>query len=104
MPEIMQYVPGASVFHRLNPLVKLLMVVLVAVLAVTTSTLALLALAEECSLSPAEARERTARVVGAVAGWRDAARRNGIREQEITMMADSIVPRVDAVIAAARKA
>ena len=65
---------------------------------------ALLALAEECSLSPAEARERTARVVGAVAGWRDAARRNGIREQEITMMADSIVPRVDAVIAAARKA
>lgn len=43
MPEIMQYVPGASIFHRLNPLVKLLMVVLVAVLAVTTSTLALLA-------------------------------------------------------------
>ena len=65
---------------------------------------ALLALAEECSLSPAQARERTAHVAGAIAGWRDAARRNGIRAQEITMMADSIVPRLDAVIAAASKA
>jgi energy-coupling factor transport system permease protein len=37
MPEIMQYVSGTSVFHRLNPLAKLLMVALVAVLAVTTS-------------------------------------------------------------------
>jgi serine/threonine-protein kinase HipA len=43
-------------------------------------------------------------VAGAIAGWRDAARRNGIRAQEITMMADSIVPRLDAVIAAASKA
>lgn len=65
---------------------------------------ALLALSQECSLSPAQARGRMTRVAGAVSGWRDAARRNGIREQEITMMADSIVPRVDAVIAAARKA
>jgi len=65
---------------------------------------ALLALAEECSLSPAQARERIARVAGAVTGWRDAARRNGVREQEIAMMADSIVPRLDAVIATARKA
>jgi energy-coupling factor transport system permease protein len=38
----MQYVPGVSIFHRLNPLTKLLMVVLVAVLAVTTSNLAML--------------------------------------------------------------
>ena len=65
---------------------------------------ALLALAEECSLSPAQARERIARVAGAAAGWRDAARRNGVREQEITMMADSIVPRLDAVIATSGKA
>lgn len=65
---------------------------------------ALLALAEECSLSPAQARERTVRVIGAVGGWRDAARRNGVREQEISMMADSIVPRLDAVIAALSKA
>jgi serine/threonine-protein kinase HipA len=65
---------------------------------------ALLPLAEECGLSPAQARERIARVAGAVAGWRDAARRNGVREQEITMMADSIVPRLDTVIATASKA
>lgn len=39
MPEVMQYVPGTSIFHRLNPLVKLLMVGLVAVLAVTTTGL-----------------------------------------------------------------
>ncbi|MFV0406818.1 MAG: type II toxin-antitoxin system HipA family toxin [Propioniciclava sp.] len=58
---------------------------------------ALLALAEECGLSPVQARERMAQVAGAVAGWRDAARRNGIREQGITMMADSIVPRLDMV-------
>ena len=44
MPEIMQYVPGTSIFHRLNPLTKILMIVLVAVLAVTTSSLALLGL------------------------------------------------------------
>ncbi|WP_427868705.1 type II toxin-antitoxin system HipA family toxin [Leucobacter luti] len=64
---------------------------------------ALLALAEECSLSPTQARERIARVAEAVTGWRDAARKNGAREQEITMMAESIEPRMNAVIAAARK-
>ena len=64
---------------------------------------ALLALAEECSLSPAQARDRIARVAQAVTGWRDAAQKNGVREQEITMMADSIEPRMNAVIAAARK-
>lgn len=62
------------------------------------------ALAEECSLSPSQARERTARVAGALTGWRDGARRNGIREQEITMMADSIELRLDAVITTASKA
>lgn len=44
MPEIMQYVPGTSLFHRLNPLSKLLMVILVAALAITTSSLLPLAL------------------------------------------------------------
>ncbi len=44
MPEIMQYIPGSSIFHRLNPLTKILMIVLVAVLAVSTSSLALLGL------------------------------------------------------------
>jgi serine/threonine-protein kinase HipA len=42
------------------------------------------------------------RVAGAVSGWRDAARRNGIREQEITMMADSIEVRLGALVGAAR--
>lgn len=39
MPEIMQYVPGTSLFHSLNPLSKLLMVALVAALAITTNSL-----------------------------------------------------------------
>lgn len=65
---------------------------------------ALLALAERCSLSPAQARERTARVTGSLAGWREAARRNGIREQEVTMMVESIDTRLDAVIATVSKA
>lgn len=39
MQEIMQYVPGTSLFHRLNPLSKLLMVALVAFLAITTVSL-----------------------------------------------------------------
>lgn len=65
---------------------------------------ALLALAEECSLSPAQARERIARVARAATGWRDAARRNGVREQEITMMAESIEPRMNTVIATVSKA
>lgn len=71
--------------------------------APTDEAEALLALAEECILSPAQARKRIARVAGAVTGWRDAARRNGVREQEITMMAESIEPRMNTMIAA-RKA
>ncbi|MFC7622364.1 type II toxin-antitoxin system HipA family toxin [Microlunatus sp. GCM10028923] len=62
---------------------------------------ALLALAEECSLSPAQARERMTRVAGALAGWRDAARKHGIREREITIMAETIQARLNAVLAAA---
>lgn len=62
---------------------------------------ALLALAEDCSLEAARARERMQRVTSALTGWRDAARRNSVRAQEITMMAESIQPRLDAVLAAA---
>ncbi|OFV76956.1 type II toxin-antitoxin system HipA family toxin [Rhodococcus erythropolis] len=62
---------------------------------------ALLAFAEECSLDAARARERMGRVAAALTGWRDAARRNSARAQEITMMAESIQPRLEAVLAAA---
>lgn len=43
MPEIMQYVPGTSLFHRLNPLSKLVMVALVSLLAIATTSLVPLA-------------------------------------------------------------
>lgn len=42
-------------------------------------------------------------MAGAVAWWHDTARRNGVLEQEITMMAESIEPRMNTVIAMARK-
>ncbi|MGL5828113.1 MAG: type II toxin-antitoxin system HipA family toxin [Angustibacter sp.] len=57
----------------------------------------LLTLAEECGLSPAQARARIGRVADALAHWREAARRNRIGEGEISMMADSIGPRLAAV-------
>ena len=62
---------------------------------------ALVALAEECGLRTDQARERIRRVGGAMAGWRDAARRNQIHEQEIMMMAESIDVRLEAVRAVA---
>ncbi|MBS9376232.1 type II toxin-antitoxin system HipA family toxin [Rhodococcus sp. B50] len=61
----------------------------------------LLALAEDCSLNAAQAREKMRRVAGALSSWRDAARNNGLHTQEITMMAESIQPRLEAVLAAA---
>lgn len=61
----------------------------------------LLALAEECSLTAEQGRERMSRVAGALANWRDQARRNRISEHEITMMAESIEPRLNAVVKAA---
>lgn len=64
---------------------------------------ALLPLAEECNLSPTRARERMTQVAGLLTGWRDAARNNGIREQEMEMMAKSIQPRLGAVLAAAER-
>lgn len=54
---------------------------------------ALLAFAGDCSLSLERARGRIERITSALAGWREAARRNQIREREITMMAESIGPR-----------
>ncbi|MFV0535177.1 MAG: type II toxin-antitoxin system HipA family toxin [Cumulibacter sp.] len=65
---------------------------------------ALLALAEECGLSAGRADERIRRIAGAMAGWRDAARRNQVREQEVAMMAESIDVRLEAVRAATSKA
>ena len=62
---------------------------------------ALLALAEECSLSPEQARESIRRVAAVMAGWRDAARKHSIREQEITMMSEALDARLAAVTAEA---
>lgn len=61
---------------------------------------ALLALAQECDLSAEQASERIRRIGDAMADWRDAARNNQIREQEITMMAESIQARLEAVMTA----
>lgn len=61
---------------------------------------ALLALAQECDLSAEQASQRIRRIGDAMADWRDAARRNQIREQEITMMTESIQARLEAVMTA----
>ena len=58
---------------------------------------ALLPLAEECGLSAEQARTRIRRILGVMTSWRDVARRHGIREQEITMMAESIETRIATV-------
>ncbi|GGP11950.1 hypothetical protein LDL08_31285 [Nonomuraea glycinis] len=50
----------------------------------------LLALAEDCSLTPEAARERMRRVAASPAGWRDRARENQIADREIAMMAESM--------------
>lgn len=63
---------------------------------------ALLALADTCSLTLEQARGRIERIAGVLTGWEVAARRNQIREQEITMMAESIRPRLEAVTAMGR--
>lgn len=62
---------------------------------------ALLNFAHECSLTPTDARARMKVIASGLSKWRDVARRNGIREQEITMMAESIEPRLEFVVAAA---
>lgn len=65
---------------------------------------ALLPLAEECSLTAEQGRERIHAVVDALTGWKECARSNGIGEREITTMAESIETRLDAVTAAASEA
>lgn len=62
----------------------------------------LMALAEECGLSAAQAQTRMGQVARALAQWQDAARRNRIPEAEITMMEASITPRLTAVAQAGR--
>lgn len=62
---------------------------------------ALRAFAEECGLSSVQASERMRRVAGVVADWRDAARGHRVRKREIALMAESIQPRVEAVLSAA---
>lgn len=63
----------------------------------------LFALAGDCGLSLAEAREQMQRVAASARSWRDRGRRNGVAEREIAMMADSIEPRLTAVSEAARR-
>lgn len=65
---------------------------------------ALLPLADELGLSVGQAGERIRRIEGVMADWRAMARRHGIREREITMMAESIDARLDAVAVASSKA
>lgn len=65
---------------------------------------ALLPLAEECGLSAGQAGERIRRIEASMTNWRAAARKHGIREQEITMMAESFDARLVAVTAATSEA
>lgn len=62
---------------------------------------ALSALAEECSLDSDHARQRITHVTSALSSWQDQARRNRIPEREISLMAESIRPRCEAVTRAA---
>jgi serine/threonine-protein kinase HipA len=57
----------------------------------------LLALAGECGLTIAQARERMGQLAAAVSDWRGQARRHQIPEREIALMAQSIGPRLAAV-------
>lgn len=70
--------------------------------ALTDEAEALLPLADECGLGTQQALQRVSDILAAMAGWRDAARRNGIREQEVGMMAESFDARLAAVTAAVR--
>ncbi|MGG5170827.1 type II toxin-antitoxin system HipA family toxin [Pseudarthrobacter sp. J1738] len=61
----------------------------------------LLALADECDLTLKNAKNRIGAVAGHLSGWQAVARKNGIRGQEVTMMAESLTPRLEALLAAA---
>ncbi|WP_103063731.1 HipA domain-containing protein [Actinomyces qiguomingii] len=58
---------------------------------------ALLALAEDCGLTNTAAREVIARVARLGESWRDRARASRIPDREITLMADAIAPRIEAL-------
>ena len=62
----------------------------------------LLALAEDCSITRESARERIGAVVDHLAPWRECARSNRLSEHDITMMAEAIAPRLEALQKAAR--
>ncbi|OZM73653.1 phosphatidylinositol kinase [Amycolatopsis antarctica] len=62
----------------------------------------LLALAEDCSLTVDQSRERMRGIASALIGWREQARKHRIGEREIAMMAESIDPRLEAVAKAGR--
>lgn len=64
----------------------------------------LLALADDAGLTGDEARARFAQVAEALTHWREHATRHGITAREISMMADSIEPRLEAVTKAGRAA
>lgn len=61
----------------------------------------LLDFAEECDVTAAQARRSISSITTAVSAWRGVARGNGITEQEIARMAESMEPRMRAVAAAA---
>ncbi|WP_315584948.1 type II toxin-antitoxin system HipA family toxin [Actinomyces viscosus] len=62
----------------------------------------LLAIANDYQLTQPEAQERIARLAASLSGWRGQARANRVPEREITMMAESIEPRLEALTRAAR--
>lgn len=57
------------------------------------------ALASECGLTAAQTRDSMRRITDVLSGWKEAARAHRIRESEITMMSESITPRLEAVTA-----
>ncbi|NLF05250.1 MAG: type II toxin-antitoxin system HipA family toxin [Actinomycetales bacterium] len=57
----------------------------------------LLVLAPACGLTPDDARLRIANVIDAASRWRQAALANRITERELTLMADALEPRLDAL-------
>jgi len=61
----------------------------------------LLAIANDYRLTQSEARERIRRITASLSGWRGQARANRVPEREITMMSESIEPRLEALTRAA---
>lgn len=64
----------------------------------------LLAVANDYQLSQPDALGRIGRISASLSGWRGQARANRVPEREITMMAESVEPRLEALTRAARGA